>query len=169
MPRRLSWAVGQLAVGPADRVLEIGCGRGVAAALVAERLDTGTITAIDRSAHAVDGARLRNAEQLAAGRVVVRRAALTELSAADGPFDQIFAVNVNVFWTSPADGELDLVRSLLAPRGTFSLFYEPPAAARARELAALLTPRLTWPGATTAVVTETTGRATLLGIRTTVD
>ena len=38
VPDRLAWAVETMAIGPADRVLEIGCGRGVAVALICERL-----------------------------------------------------------------------------------------------------------------------------------
>lgn len=37
VPERLSWAVETLELAPSDRVLEIGCGRGVAAALVLDR------------------------------------------------------------------------------------------------------------------------------------
>lgn len=46
---RLAWAVETMRVRPDDRVLEIGCGAGVAVGLVCERLAGGRITAIGRS------------------------------------------------------------------------------------------------------------------------
>ena len=46
-------------------------------------------------------------------------------------FDKVFAVNINVFWTSRATEELAHVSDALAPRGTLFLFYETPTAERA--------------------------------------
>ena len=46
---RLRTIVEQLEIEPDDCVLEIGCGHGVAAAFVCERLEDGHLTAIDRS------------------------------------------------------------------------------------------------------------------------
>lgn len=68
---RLVWAVDTLDVSPTDRILEIGCGHGVAVSLVCKKLDGGTILAIDRSARMVEMARRRNARYAAAGVAVV--------------------------------------------------------------------------------------------------
>ncbi|MFI6283645.1 SAM-dependent methyltransferase [Streptomyces sp. NPDC051018] len=99
-PVRLVRAVEALGLRAEDRVLEIGCGTGVAVSLVAGRLTTGRITAIDRSAHAVEAARRRNTEHLASGRAVLLHTPLSELAgppATGGAFDKVFAVNVNDF------------------------------------------------------------------------
>ncbi|MBN6034778.1 hypothetical protein [Amycolatopsis sp. 195334CR] len=47
---RLVWTVDRMRVRPSDRVLEIGCGHGVAVTLVLEKLNSGSILAINRSA-----------------------------------------------------------------------------------------------------------------------
>lgn len=64
---RFVWAVDTLEVRPADRLLEVGCGHGVAVSLVCERLTTGTITAIDRSPKMIEMATRRNREHVDAG------------------------------------------------------------------------------------------------------
>src|SRR6266508_3554981 len=73
---RFVWAVDTLALDPADRVLEVGCGHGVAVSLVCERLTSGRITAIDRSQKMIEMAARRNREHVAGGRAVLKTAAL---------------------------------------------------------------------------------------------
>ena len=126
IPERLRWAVERLAPAPDDRVLEIGCGPGVAAVLVCERLTTGKLTAIDRSEKAITAAVARNQAHIQAGKADFRVMALEDAALAGQRFDNIFAVNVNIFWTHPGQG-LAIVRELMETEGRFYAFYHPPA------------------------------------------
>jgi SAM-dependent methyltransferase len=117
-----------MAPDPDDHLLEIGCGPGVAVALVCERLEGGRVTAIDRSPTAIRRAAARNAAQVAAGRAVLRTAALESLRPEDlpegpGGFDKVFAMNVNLFWVRDPARELELIRALLKPGGALFLLY----------------------------------------------
>ena len=58
---RLAWAVETMDIRPSDRVLEIGCGHGVAVTLICQRLTSGSVLAVDRSQTMIDMARRRNA------------------------------------------------------------------------------------------------------------
>ena len=78
------------------RVLEIGCGPGVAARLISQRLATGTVLAIDRSATAIASAISGSADEIAAGRLEFRQSAVEDfaLELSDGLFDLAFAMRV---------------------------------------------------------------------------
>ena len=128
VPERIRWAVQVLDPAPGDQLLEIGCGPGVAVAAICQRLRDGRVVAIDRSATAIARATRRNADCIASGRVVLRAVALEDLAADGLPeagpgFDKVFAMNVNLFWVRDPARELALIRALLRPGGTLSLFY----------------------------------------------
>jgi len=153
---RAQWVVELLRVEPTHHMLEIGCGNGTAASLIWPRLTSGTILAIDRSAAAVTRASGRNAEGIAAGRVVVRQADLADLELPARRFHLIFAVNVNLFWTTTPADAVALVRRGLRPSGRFVLCYELPSPDRLAEYARRVTANLeagglstdtTWSGA----------------------
>ena len=78
------------------RVLEIGCGSGGAARLVANQIAPGTILAIDRSAHAIAKAQAGSTEEIAAGVLRLRHVAVEDfaLRPGDAPFDLAFAMRV---------------------------------------------------------------------------
>ena len=64
---RLQAIVDALPIGPTSRVLEIGCGPGVAARAIAARLSTGHVLATDRSPTAITQARHGSAAEIASG------------------------------------------------------------------------------------------------------
>jgi cyclopropane fatty-acyl-phospholipid synthase-like methyltransferase len=121
---RLAWAVETLAVGPEDRILEIGCGHGGAVSLVCKRLGGGRIVAIDRSATMIALAGRRNAAHVAAGKAILRAVALEAADFGDERFDKVFAVNVSPVWKVP--GGLRKIAGLLVPGGALYLFHQQP-------------------------------------------
>jgi ubiquinone/menaquinone biosynthesis C-methylase UbiE len=126
MSERLRSVVERLDLGPDDRVLEIGCGHGVAATLVCERLAGGRLTAIDRSPRMIEAARRRNAAYVEAGRAEFLVAALEDVDLGDRRFDRIFAVRVGLFHREP-DRARGLVERWLAPGGTLFAFFDAPS------------------------------------------
>ena len=143
------WAVDLLDVHADERVLELGCGPGVALAAIADRLVSGVAVGVDPSAVMVRQARRRNRAAIGARRVELICAAVEDLvpdgSALREGFDAVLAINNVGFWDQP---ELRLagLRSVVRPGGRVALVTQPrcPGAtaetsrAVADEMAALL-------------------------------
>jgi ubiquinone/menaquinone biosynthesis C-methylase UbiE len=121
MSERLRAVVERLDVRPGDRVLEIGCGHGVAATLVCER--GGRLTAIDRSPKMIAAAERRNAAYVAAGTAEFLVATLEDADLGDRRFDRIFAVRVGLFDREPARARA-LAERWLAPGGVLLTEYD---------------------------------------------
>lgn len=118
MSERLRAVVEELGIGPRDRVLEIGCGHGVAATYVCERLDGGRYTGVDRSAKMVEAAVKRNADFAFAEFLVMK---LELLDLGERRFDVVFAVRVRRFHAEP-----ELADPWLAPGGRVHSVYDSP-------------------------------------------
>jgi ubiquinone/menaquinone biosynthesis C-methylase UbiE len=125
MSERLRTIVEELGIQPGDRVLEIGCGHGVAATFVCERLDGGFLTAVDRSPKMIAAAAQRNARFVGAGRAEFLVAALEDLELGERRFDKIFAVRVGLFHREPERARA-LAERWLAPGGTVTAVFDPP-------------------------------------------
>ena len=115
----------ELDVQPGDRVLEIGCGHGVAASFVCERLEGGRLTAVDRSRKMIEAAERRNAEHVAAGRAEFIVGELEGLDLGERRFDKIFAIRVGLFHREPERAR-GLVAPWLAPGGSITAVFDPP-------------------------------------------
>jgi ubiquinone/menaquinone biosynthesis C-methylase UbiE len=125
MSERLQRVVDRLQVQPDDRVLEIGCGHGVAATMVCERLEGGRLTGIDRSPKMIAAARRRNAEYVEAGLAEFLVMTLEELDLGERRFDKVFAVRVRLFHREPARAR-ELAERWLAPGGTLLTAFDEP-------------------------------------------
>jgi SAM-dependent methyltransferase len=144
--QRSRWVVSLLDIRPADRVLELGFGPGVAIAALA-RAGAAHVYGVDHSGVMLRQASKRNAAAIRAGRVTLIKASADQLPPGlDGPFDAILAVNSLGFWPAPGQRLAEL-RRRLAPGGRLAIASQPrcpgatadTSARAAREIEALLT------------------------------
>ena len=122
--RRNYWTVELLCVGPEDRVLEIGCGPGVALAASAERTRGSVIVGLDHSPEMLDQAARRNRRAIERGRVRLQLGDLERLPMLGGPFDKIFSVNVIQFLPDK-DAAFRALHDVTAPGGIVATTYQP--------------------------------------------
>ena len=126
MTDRLRRVVDRLDVRPGDRVLEIGCGHGVAATMVCERLGgRGRLTAIDRSPKMIEAAARRNAAHVETGVAEFLVMSLEDMDLGERRFDKVFAVRVGLFHRDPRRAHA-LAERWLAPGGTLLAVFDEP-------------------------------------------
>ena len=124
---RLRAVVDALPVLGSSRVLEIGCGPGVAARAVAARLTTGHVLATDRSRTAIAQARAGSVDEIARGRLSVRCVAAEDLTLEEGeqPYDLVFAIRVGALdGRHPEAGIRALARIAAATTADARLFVD---------------------------------------------
>ncbi len=129
VPARIRVAVDVLDPAPDHRVLEVGCGPGVAMALVCGRLVDGHVTGMDRSATAIERAERRLRRWLDDGTADLHHRDLGRVHGDGRPYDRILAVDVNLFWTGDAATEAARLRDLVADDGAVHLVFAPPGGA----------------------------------------
>ncbi len=76
---RIAAFIDALPLAPGQRVLEIGCGPGVAARAVSRRVGNGFVLAIDRSAKAIESAVAGSKAEIATGRLRFIQATIEDL------------------------------------------------------------------------------------------
>ena len=97
IPERFKWAAGLMNLKPEDNVLEIGCGAGLFAEEIAQRIISGSITVIDKSAAMVEKAKKRNQRYM--GKQI-KNFIVNDFSESQFPanyFDKVVAFNVRFF------------------------------------------------------------------------
>ncbi|THK35293.1 methyltransferase domain-containing protein [Ensifer sp. MPMI2T] len=124
---RIGWVVDVLSPGASEQILEIGCGHGMAVAMVCDRLTDGRIVAVDRSATMIAAAKRRNAHHVAAGRAEFHTAELASADLSEACFDKAFALRVGVFARDDPTRELMVLARHLSPAGRLYLFHDEPS------------------------------------------
>lgn len=88
-------------IQPHDRIVEIGCGHGVAASPICGKLATGHYVGIDRSPNMVAAATKRNAEFVSAGLATFVVATLESHDPGEQRFDKVLAMRVRLILARP--------------------------------------------------------------------
>jgi len=117
------WAIEHMDVRGTQRVLDVGCGGGMAVKLLARRAGQGLVAGVDYSPQMVAQAVHRNAQAIACGRVEVRHGDCADLPYPDASFDQVCAVETFYFWPDPMRGLAEAHR-VLRPGGQVSITLE---------------------------------------------
>ncbi len=131
--RRNLWTVELLQLAPHHRVLEIGCGPGLALQACAAKVSKGHVVGVDHSAVMIGQAWARLDGALKKGRVELLLGGLDRLAElAARPFDRIFSVNVVQFLPDKAVAFAG-VFAALAPGGVAAATYQPRGDNQSRE------------------------------------
>lgn len=98
----VDWALDNL---PADRkrILDIGCGGGMAIELLAKLYGDSHVTGIDHSKDAVEFSLARNEKLVREGRCDVLVASVSEMPFSERSFDLVTAFETYFFWPEPIE------------------------------------------------------------------
>lgn len=119
------WTVTHLNPHPADHILEIGFGPGVAIELLLPHIPNGKIAGIDHSEVMVNAAQERNAPAVQAGRADLRHATADDpLPFPNATFDKVFSIHTLYFWRDPMQ-VLHEIHRVLKPGGIVLLTMLP--------------------------------------------
>ncbi|MFE2745172.1 class I SAM-dependent methyltransferase [Streptomyces scopuliridis] len=117
------WAIEHMEVRRSQRVLDIGCGGGMAVKLLSEQASQGFVAGVDYSAEMVRQSVRRNVNGVAAGRVEIKQGDAGELPYGDASFDQVSAIETFYFWPDHMRGLSEAYR-VLKPGGQVSITLE---------------------------------------------
>jgi ubiquinone/menaquinone biosynthesis C-methylase UbiE len=121
---RSEWGIELLNIQPADNVLEIGFGPGIAIQKMSALVVEGTIYGIDHSELMCRQAKAVNAEAIERGKVKLYNTSVAALPQFETRIDKVLDVNSFHFWEQPVES-LAAVRSVMREGGVIALVYQP--------------------------------------------
>jgi ubiquinone/menaquinone biosynthesis C-methylase UbiE len=118
-------AIDLLGIRDDDRILEVGCGAGLAIKLMTGQNPVCRIDGLDFSPFMVKKAERNNRDGIRQGRVRIISGDVTEYPVRNESYTKILAVNVIYFWPD-LQGILGRLYGMLSPRGRLVLFMSSP-------------------------------------------
>ena len=115
-------AIEALGVLQDDRILDIGCGPGIALTELAAAAPAGHVAGVDPSPLMIRVAERRNKPLVRSGRVSVTEGSATALPFPDHSFDKALCVHVIYFWDE-LDTCLREIARVLKPGGRIALLF----------------------------------------------
>jgi len=119
----LEWSLPSLGIAASDRVLDVGCGGGLAVKMIGALTPQGSVAAIDHSPAMVAQATSVNRRLVRDGRAELQVASVEDLPFPDASFDKATAVETFIFWDEPVRGLREIHR-VLKPGGTLAIILE---------------------------------------------
>src|SRR5258708_36419580 len=116
------WIVQLLDIQPSDRILEVGCGPGLAIQGFAAHATQGLVAGIDASTLMVQEARKRNATAVGTGRVQIQQWDASTVPYTYASFDTVAATHV-IYFGSDVSATLQELRRVVRPRGPDGLGF----------------------------------------------
>ncbi|HKW74171.1 MAG TPA: class I SAM-dependent methyltransferase [Terriglobales bacterium] len=117
------WGLSHISIGKRETILDVGCGGGRTVTKLAAIASEGKVYGIDHSAASATFARKLNQSSIAAGRVEIQEASVSELPFPENTFDLVTAVETHFWWPDVPGGMSEILR-VLKPGGTLIIIAE---------------------------------------------
>ncbi|HYL64566.1 MAG TPA: class I SAM-dependent methyltransferase [Candidatus Methylomirabilis sp.] len=117
------WGLTHISVQPHFTILDAGCGGGRTISKLAALAAQGKVYGADFSEDSVAVSKKTNAAAIAAGRVEIRQASVSQLPFPDNTFDLITAVETHFWWPNLPSDMREIFR-ITKPGGQFAVIAE---------------------------------------------
>jgi SAM-dependent methyltransferase len=118
-----TWGLEHVTIGKQFEILDVGCGGGATVSRLAAMASDGRVYGVDYADGSVAVSRRKNAELIAAGRVDIRKASVSQLPFDAGTFDLVTAIETHYYWPDLAASMLE-IRRVLKSGGTLMILAE---------------------------------------------
>lgn len=117
------WGLTHVEIQGRDTILDVGCGGGRTVGRLASIASEGRVVGVDYSGESIAVSRRTNRHLIDEGRVVVLRAAVSNLPFRDATFDLVTAVETHYYWPD-LHADMQEIRRVLRPGGALAVFVE---------------------------------------------